>query len=157
MTDDSDGSRELVLERIIKAPRQNIWRCWTEGELLMRWYCPLPWKVTEAELDVRPGGRFYVMMQGPGGEQAPAPGVYLAVDQGRRLVFTDAFEKAWAPSGKAFMVGDITLEDTPEGYTRYTARSLHWTVADREEHERMGFHEGWGIAADQLERLAQSI
>jgi uncharacterized protein YndB with AHSA1/START domain len=44
-----------------------------------------------------------------------------------------------------------------DGHTRYLARALHWSAADRETHEKMGFHEGWGIAADQLEKLAQSL
>lgn len=152
----ADG-HPLVLERILKAPRANVWRCWTEGGLLKQWYCPKPWGVIHAELDVRPGGRNFVIMQGPEGQQMPVSGVYLDVVPGRRLVFTDAFEQAWIPSGKAFMVGDIALDDTLEGHTRYLARALHWSAADRETHEKMGFHEGWGIAADQLEKLAQSL
>ena len=81
---------ELTLSRIIDAPRDKVWRCWTEPELLMQWYCPRPWRVTRAELDVRPGGRSYVLMEGPNGEQAPNPGVYLEVVPGRKLVMTDA-------------------------------------------------------------------
>lgn len=157
MAIETPEGRALVLERILKAPREKIWRCWTEGKLLKQWYCPKPWGVSHAELDVRPGGRNFVIMQGPDGQQVPVAGVYLDVVPGRRLVFTDAFEQAWIPSGKAFMVGDITLDDTPEGHTKYTARALHWNAADREAHEKMGFHEGWGIAADQLESLAQSL
>jgi uncharacterized protein YndB with AHSA1/START domain len=50
----------------------------------------------------------------------------------------------------------ITFED--EGRkTRYTARVLHWTVADRDEHEKMGFHEGWGQCADQLAALVAKL
>lgn len=157
MAIESSEGCTLVLARTLKAPRDKIWRCWTEGALLKQWYCPKPWGVSHAELDVRPGGRNFVIMQGPEGQQVPVSGVYLEVVPGRRLVFTDAFEQAWIPSGKAFMVGDITLDDTPEGHTRYIARALHWNAADRETHEKMGFHEGWGIAAEQLERLAQSI
>lgn len=157
MAIETPEGRALVLERILKAPREKIWRCWTEGELLKQWYCPKPWGVSHAELDVRPGGRNFVIMQGPDGQQVPVAGVYLDVVPGRRLVFTDAFEQAWIPSGKAFMVGDITLDDTPEGHTKYTARALHWNAADREAHEKMGFHKGWGAAADQLESLAQSL
>jgi uncharacterized protein YndB with AHSA1/START domain len=44
-----------------------------------------------------------------------------------------------------------------DGHTRYIARALHWSAADRETHEKMGFREGWGIAADQLEKLTQSL
>ena len=42
-------------------------------------------------------------------------------------------------------------------YTRYTATARHWTVEDKEAHEKMGFHEGWNMAADQLEALAKSL
>ena len=45
---------------------------------------------------------------------------------------------------------DKTVEG---GKTKYTARVLHWTVADREAHEKMGFHQGWGQCADQLVAL----
>ena len=157
MTTNESDDRVLVLDRVLEAPREAVWRCWTEGELLRQWFCPKPWGVSHAELDVRPGGRNFVVMQGPQGEQVPVAGVYLEVVPGRRLVSTDAFDRAWVPSGKAFMVAEITLDDTPEGHTRYVARALHWSAADRETHEKMGFHQGWAIAADQLEALARSI
>jgi len=50
----------------------------------------------------------------------------------------------------------LTFEDEG-GKTRYTARVRHWTVADREAHEKMGFHHGWGQCADQLAALAASL
>lgn len=148
---------ELCLTRVLKAPRANIWRCWTEPELLRQWFCPKPWGVARAELDVRPGGRCFVLMQGPEGQQVPNPGVYLDVDPGRRLVFTDAFDSAWVPSAKAFMVGEIVLEDAEGGGTRYRAMARHWSAEDRASHEQMGFHEGWGKAADQLDALACTL
>jgi uncharacterized protein YndB with AHSA1/START domain len=43
------------------------------------------------------------------------------------------------------------------GKTRYTARARHWTAEAKTEHEAMGFHEGWGKAADQLEALAKTL
>jgi uncharacterized protein YndB with AHSA1/START domain len=95
-------------------------------------------------------------MQGPDGEEMPMRGVYLDVVPDERLVFTDAYTEAWLPSEKPFMTATIALADEGGG-TRYAARVLHWTAADREEHEKMGFHEGWGIAADQLEALARSL
>ena len=82
--------------------------------------------------------------------------VYLDVEKNRRLVFTDAYTRAWQPSDKPFMTVIVTFDDE-DGKTRYTARVLHWTVADREAHEKMGFHEGWGICADQLAALAASL
>jgi uncharacterized protein YndB with AHSA1/START domain len=73
-----------------------------------------------------------------------------------RLVFTVAYTKAWEPSEKPFMTAILTFEDQG-GKTKYTARVLHWTVADRETHEKMGFHEGWGQCADQLAELLRKL
>ena len=83
--------------------------------------------------------------------------MFLAVEPGRRLVTTDAFLPGWIPSRRAFLVTEIVLEDAGDGTTRYTARARHWDEEARREHEAMGFHEGWGKAADQLEALARSI
>ncbi len=147
----------LTLSRVLKAPRAHVWRCWSEPELLMQWYCPRPWFVTEAQMDLRVGGVQTMVMNGPAGERVPVGGVYLQVIEGERLVFTDAFVKAWEPSAKPFMVGDIAFSDTPEGHTLYVARALHWNAEDKANHENMGFHQGWGAAADQLEALAQTL
>ena len=51
----------------------------------------------------------------------------------------------------------ILTFDPEDGKTRYTARVLHWTAEDRQKHEAMGFHHGWGIATDQLAALAASL
>lgn len=153
---ESLDSRTLRLERLLAAPRAAIWRCWTEPELIKLWFCPAPWRVTEASVELRPGGRSFVLMQGPNGERHPHHGVYLDVVAGERLVFTDAFVEAWQPSNEAFMVGRIDLADAPGG-TRYVATVTHWSVAATERHAAMGFHEGWGVCADQLESLAKTI
>lgn len=150
------SERELVLTRLIAAPRAKLWRAWTEPELLKQWFAPSPYTTPVVELDVRPGGRCYFVMRDPEGKDWPNPGVYLDVVENERLVFTDAFVSAWEPSAKPFMTAIVTFADA-EGGTRYTARVLHWSVADREEHERMGFHEGWGQCADQLAALAAQI
>ncbi len=148
---------ELVLERTLVAPRMAVWRCWTEPALMPIWFCPKPWYVSDIALDLRVGGASSMMMNGPNGERFPNGGVYLHVDIGKRLVFTDAFSSAWKPSGKAFMVGDIELADAPGGGTLYRAVARHWSTADRDAHEKMGFYEGWGKAADQLEALASTL
>lgn len=153
----SSPAYPLLLERTLAAPRAAVWRCWTEPELLCQWFCPKPWGVSHAEMELFPGGRFFTHMVGPNGEQVPNPGVFLKVDAGRQLVFTDAFVSAWVPSAKPFMVGEITLADGAEGGTHYLARALHWTESDQKQHEAMGFHQGWGAAAMQLEALAASL
>lgn len=148
--------RELVLTRLLDAPREALFRCWTEAELMKQWFVPKPWTVPHIEVDVRAGGSNLIVMADPDGNEFPNRGVYLEVVPNERIVFTDAFTEAWAPSEKPFFTGIITFEDEA-GKTRYTARARHWTAEDREAHEKMGFHEGWGKCADQLEALAKTL
>ena len=116
------SQHELVLTRLIDAPRAHVYRAWTEPALLKRWFAPRPYTTPVAELDVRAGGRIMIVMQGPDGSEIPCPGVYLEVVPNTRLVTTDAF-----------------------------------VSEDREAHVKMGFHEGWGQCAGQLEEVARSL
>lgn len=145
--------RELVLTRIIDAPREKVFAAWTNPELVKQWFAPKPWTTPVAELDVRPGGASLIVMRSPEGRDFPNPGIYLDVVKNERLVFTDAYVKAWEPSEKPFMTAIITFEDAGGGKTKYTACVRHWSAADLEAHEKMGFHEGWGQCADQLNAL----
>ena len=153
---DDLSDRELVLTRIFNAPPEKVFRAWTEPEWLTQWFAPLPWTTPRAELDVRPGGANLIVMRSPEGENFPNSGVYLEVVKNERLVFTDAYTRAWEPSDQPFMTVILTFEDIG-GKTRYTARVRHWTAADRERHEQMGFHEGWGQCADQLADLLERV
>ena len=110
------------MTRLIDAPRDTLFRAWTDAELLKQWFAPLPYTTPVAELDVRPGGANTIVMRGPDGNDLPNRGVYLEVVENERLVFTDAYTKAWEPSPKPFMTVILTFEDEA-GKTRYTARS----------------------------------
>ena len=151
------GERELTLSLTLDAPRAKLWRCWTEPALLKQWFCPKPWTVSHAELDVRPGGRCHVVMRSPEGQEMPCPGIYLEVVPEERIVTTDAFIDAWVPSEKPFMTAIVTFEEAGPGRTKYTAIARHWSPEDREQHEKMGFHDGWTKAAHQLAALANTI
>ena len=83
-------------------------------------------------------------------------GVYLEVIPNEKLVFTDAYVRAWVPSEKPFMTGTITMEDVPGG-TRYYAEAAHWSAEDMAQHKAMGFEEGWGIVAEQLAAFAATL
>jgi uncharacterized protein YndB with AHSA1/START domain len=146
------SDRELVLTRIIHAPRGKVFEAWTDPALIKQWFAPLPFTTLVAELDVRPGGASLIVMRGPDGTEMPNRGVYLEVVKNKRLVFTDAYTRAWEPSEKPFMTVVLTFEDQGS-QTKYTARACHWTVADRQTHEKMGFHQGWGLCTDQLAAL----
>ena len=148
---------ELTLTRVIDSPPEKLYRCWTEPELLKQWFCPKPYTVSLAELDVRPGGASRIVMRSPEGMEIPCPGIYLEVVPNRKIVTTDAYTSAWEPSEKPFMTAIVTFEDLGDGRTRYTAIARHWNEEDKKSHEAMGFHEGWGKAADQLAELAATL
>ena len=150
-------AHELTLNRLLDAPADKLYRLWTDPSRLHEWFCPKPWTVSHAVLDVRPGGAADITMEGPGGEVVSNPGQYLEVVANRKLVFTDPFTGDWVPKdGAPFMVATVTF--TPEGgKTRYIAVCRHWSAADKKKHEEMGFHPGWNIVADQLEALAKTL
>jgi uncharacterized protein YndB with AHSA1/START domain len=152
------AEHELVLTRLIDAPREKLYRCWTEPALIRQWFAPAPYTTPVAEVDVRVGGANHIVMQGPDGQEIPCPGTYLEVVPNRKLVFTDAYTGDWMPKtdGKPFMTAIITFDDE-DGKTRYTARVRHWSAEDKKAHEDMGFHPGWGLCTDQLAALAAKI
>jgi uncharacterized protein YndB with AHSA1/START domain len=149
MTAAFDPRLDLVLERVVDVPRERVWAAWTTPELLKPWFCPKPWSVSECEIDLRPGGRFFTLMNGPNGERMPHDGCYLEVVPQERLVWTDALLAGWRPSASPFVTAILTFAKAGAG-TRYRAHVLHADVATREKHEAMGFAQGWGIALDQL-------
>ncbi len=154
---DFPSERELRLTRLIDAPRETVFRCWTDPELLKQWFAPKPFTTAEATLELKPGGANVVVMQSPDGLKFPNAGVYLEVVPNERLVFTDAFTSGWAPKdGPPFMVAVVTFADE-NGKTRYEARVRHWTAEARSQHQSMGFQQGWSQCADQLEALAKTL
>jgi len=97
------------------------------------------------------GGANLIVMRDPAGNDFPNRGVYLEVVKNERLVFTDAYTKAWEPSEKPFMTVILTFENEG-GKTKYTARVLHWTVADRAAHERWASTKAGASAPTSLRR-----
>ncbi len=152
----AEATHQLLLTRLIPVPRHALFRCWTEPALIIQWFTPPPWKTIVAEIDLRPGGASLITMQGPDGTLMPNAGQYLEVVADRRLGFTDAFVGDWVPSAKPFFACLLTFDDEA-GQTRYTARARHWSAEDCAAHEKMGFHQGWGIATDQLAALAATL
>jgi len=152
----SVAERELTLMRIFNVSREKVYRAWTDPELLKKWFAPKPFTTPVAQLDVRAGGSNLIVMRDAQGNEFPNRGVYLEVVPNQKLVFTDAYTKAWEPSAKPFMTVVLTFEDIV-GKTKYTARVRHFTVEDRETHEKMGFHSGWGQCADQLQELLKTF
>jgi uncharacterized protein YndB with AHSA1/START domain len=143
------NAHDLVLERIIDVPPAKVYEAWTTPEILMKWFCPDPWKVTACEIELVPGGAFNTTMQGPDGQAFPNSGCVLEVVPGRKLVFTDTLLPGYRPSANPFMTGIVEI--FPEGKgTRYRATALHKDEETKKKHEEMGFHEGWATALDQM-------
>lgn len=151
-----DPALDLVIERRIDLPPGPLWACWTRPELMEHWFCPVPWRLTDIDLDLRPGGHFRGVIRGPAGEAMPNVGCYLEVTPERRLVWTDALSGGYRPRAEPFMTGIITFEPVAGG-TLYRGLALHADAQARDKHEAMGFHEGWGRATDQLVALARTL
>jgi uncharacterized protein YndB with AHSA1/START domain len=151
-----DPDLDLVLVRELAAPRAVIWRCWTEPEHLMQWFVPKPHKVTACHLDVRVGGACNTTFDVEGAVMENK-GVYLEVVPEEKLVFTDTYTEGWKPAAEPFMTAIVTFEDLGGGRTRYTAVARHRNAESARQHRDMGFHDGWGTVATQLEAYARGL
>lgn len=145
-------SSELSVTRYIDAKPADVWTVMVDRQ--EEWWCPKPWRAEIDRQDRRPLGACNMTFHGPDGEQSPQNGVYLAYDEGRRFVTTDAVTADFQPSGP-FMIGIWEIEPEGQG-TRYTAKARHWSEETAKQHEDMGFTEGWGICADQLKALCEA-
>ncbi len=162
MTDKLD----LVLERTIDAPIDLVWKAYTDPEHLKRWFAPRPYQITECELDLTPGGIFRIRMTGPDGFDTGHgnAGCVLEVVDGEKLAWTSALGPGYRPAEmgeegcESFpMTAVVTFADAGGGKTLYKAVALHKNAADRDKHAAMGFHDGWGTVAGQLEEFAKSL
>jgi uncharacterized protein YndB with AHSA1/START domain len=151
---------DLMLERVIDVPRELVWQAWTTPEKLMPWFCPLPWKTVECEIDLQLGGKFYTVIQSPEGQRFPNNGCYLEIIPNEKLVWTSALEPGFRPvtlpeSSRGhecaeFAMTATLLLETVAGGTKYIAHVMHANKDARNAHEKMGFEEGWGTCLDQL-------
>ncbi len=149
---------DLVLHRVIRAPRAVVWSAWTEPSRFEQWWLPAPTVCRVDRLDVRPGGALVTRMSDDGVDFVPhVDASFLVVDQLERIVFTNAIDSAWRPATPApvLMTAEVTLSDHPDG-TDYRIVVRHGDPAARARHEELGFFEGWGAVTGQLAAVAES-
>lgn len=155
-----DPETDLKLERTLVATPDQVWRCWTEADLLKQWFAPKPVETVDAVIDPTPGGRFYTLMRVPEHGDMAGDGCILVAERARRLVWTNALGPAFRPvvleGGGFTFSADITFQATDTGCA-YTIIVRHAQADSRAQHDAMGFHDGWGTAASQMEQIAQSL
>lgn len=161
-----DPRLDLSFERIVDVPKELIWKAWTQPEHLKPWFCPLPWRTMECEINLHPGGIFRTVMLSPEGQKFPNLGCYLEVVENEKLVWTNALLPGFRPAPTSTRHSEGTLEffftatiqlATQGTGTRYTATVRHSDEAGCKQHAAMGFQEGWGIALDQLVAYARKM
>jgi uncharacterized protein YndB with AHSA1/START domain len=161
-----DPKLDLSFERIVDVPKDLIWRAWTTPEHLKPWFCPLPWKTIDCEIDLRPGGIFRTVMLSPEGQKFPNLGCYLEVIKNERLVWTNALAPGFRPMSSSAANTEEVLDfcftamialSTHGSGTKYTATVIHGDEASCRKHTAMGFREGWGKALEQLVAYSKSM
>ena len=156
MIHDLDPHTDLSFTRLLRAPRQLIWECWTQPAHIPHFFIPAPHKVTAVDIDLRVGGRFNTSFDVEG-TVMENKGVYLEIVPAEKLVFTDSYTEDWKPAADPFMTAILFFADTPDGGTTYTAIARHRTPEACKTHADMGFFDGWGTVASQLETYAKGL
>jgi uncharacterized protein YndB with AHSA1/START domain len=142
------ADRELVVTRILDAPRRLVFQAWTEPDRVARWWGPQGFTTIYCDMDVRRGGTFRASMRSPEGTVHCRRGVYCEVVEPERRVFTFAWEDAEGKPGHETVV-TVTFADR-DGKTELTLRqAVFETVAARNSHQR-----GW---TSTLQRFAEYL
>jgi len=158
----SSTGEALVIERIFGAPRELVWKAWTEPERMMRWWGPRGFTSPVCEVDFRVGGKIFAAMQSPDfneGRPIWSTGVYKEIVPLQRLVTTDSFADEngnVVPASEYGMTNDfpmemlvtVTFEAAGPGRTRLTLRHQGMPAS-----EQAGAQQGWSESFDKLAEM----
>lgn len=131
---------EFLMTRVFDAPRDLVYRAWTEPAHLKRWWGPTNFALPRCDLDLRAGGDFTFIMRDPGGNDYGFRGAYREVVPSERLVFVGTLDNE-KPGHE--IVTTITFEDEA-GRTRVTVRQEYYRLSPE------GANEGWSQSLDRL-------
>lgn len=141
---------ELTMSRVIRAPRELVWKAWTDGELLKRWSCPSGFVSESGESQPRVGGRWHVALRDSKGALRVARGEHREVDLLARLVMTHGWEDERGLVRQETVL-TVELAEHADG-TRMVMRQRGF-----ESHEERDRHEqSWSECWRKLDALAQA-
>ncbi len=162
------NDKEAVFTRTINAPRELVFKVWTEPEHFAQWWGPHTFTNTDCHIDLRPGGTYRITMNSPEGEKNPLKGTYLEIVEPERLVMTvdpadhpDSWHEILnqyrtdKENVKA-LVWTVSFEEI-EGKTKLTIRSLFPSNEDRDAMIKLGMAEGLGESLEKLEAVTTTI
>ena len=152
-----DGmEREIVITRVFDAPRELVFRAWTDPKHMERWWGPKGFTNTVEQMDVRPGGAWRIVMHAPDGGSYPAQGVYSEIVPPERLVFTN---NAVDKDGNSIIDGftTVTFADQ-DGKTKLTLHTRGVAMVGYAANYLKGMEMGWTQSLEKLgEELARAI
>jgi uncharacterized protein YndB with AHSA1/START domain len=146
--------RTLVVTRVFDAPRELVFKAWTDPKQVAQWFPPKDFTAPVCEVDPRPGGVFRIVMKGPEGEpfnggEFPAEGVFTEIVANERLAFTFAGEGDVPPP----ILMTVLFEDLGKGKTKVTVNQTARTVREYEDLVKLGSEEGLSQSFDKLDEL----
>ncbi len=148
------GEREIVMARVLEAPRRLVFDAFTKPELVKRWLLGPPgWSMPVCEIDLRVGGKYrYVWRKDSDGAEMGMGGVYREIVVPERLVTTERFDEAWYP-GEA--VGTLVLVEQ-RGRTTVTQTMRYESREARDAVLQSGMEKGVAASYDRLADLLAS-
>jgi uncharacterized protein YndB with AHSA1/START domain len=146
------SERTVVITRVFDAPRELVWKAWTEPSHMAQWWGPKDFTNPVCELDVRPGGALRIVMRAPDGAEYPMKGVFLEILEPERLVFTNI---AVDTDGNHLLEGltNVTFAEHG-GKTKLTLQTRAVALVAHAIAYLAGMEAGW---TQSLERLAEEL
>lgn len=143
---------EVTITRIFDAPREVVFKAWTDPKQLAKWFGPKGFTNPVCEVDARVGGAWHVVMRSPNGTEHPCGGVYREVVAPERLVFTNI---ATDKDGNPILDGLTTVIFAEHGgKTKLTLQTRATAVVEYATEHLKGMEAGW---TQTLERLAEEL
>jgi uncharacterized protein YndB with AHSA1/START domain len=155
MSDTITAERTVTITRVFDAPRELLFRLWTEPKHMARWWGPHGFTNPRCEMDVRAGGAIHIDMQAPNGVIYPMTGTFREIMPPRRLVFEAVAEDH---DGKALLRSLTVVTFADEGgKTRLTVHADAIGLSPLAPQMLAGMEAGWTQSLEKLAGLAQTV